>query len=137
MTAAAILSRLDMVKPTGEGRWIARCPAHDDRSPSLSIREADDGRVLLHCHCGCGAIDVLHAVGATWRDVFPEKIASDHRTRKAPPVPHKDILLALRHEAMVVLLCADAVIRKTITDGDTERLTLAVSRIETATRFAR
>ena len=35
-------------KPAGEGTWQAHCPAHDDRSPSLSIREAEDGRVLLH-----------------------------------------------------------------------------------------
>ena len=41
MTAATILDRLDGVRPTGDGRWIARCPAHDDRSPSLSIREAE------------------------------------------------------------------------------------------------
>lgn len=137
MTADTILQRLDMVKPTGDGRWIARCPAHDDRSPSLSIREADDGRVLLHCHCGCGAIDVLRAVGATWKDVFPEKIASNHRTRKAPPVPYRDVLIALRHESMVVLLCADAALRHALTPDDTARLTVAVSRIETATRITR
>jgi putative DNA primase/helicase len=33
--------------------WIARCPAHDDREPSLSIRDADDGKVLVRCHAGC------------------------------------------------------------------------------------
>ena len=35
------------------GGWTARCPAHDDRTPSLSIRDADNGRVLVHCHAGC------------------------------------------------------------------------------------
>ena len=33
--------------------WMAQCPAHDDRTPSLSIRDADDGQVLVHCHAGC------------------------------------------------------------------------------------
>jgi len=35
------------------GSWMARCPAHDDREPSLSIRDADDSKVLVHCHAGC------------------------------------------------------------------------------------
>ena len=52
MSADALLSRLDGVKKTGHGQWIARCPAHEDRSPSLSIAEKDD-RVLVHCHAGC------------------------------------------------------------------------------------
>jgi putative DNA primase/helicase len=45
--------------------WMARCPAHDDREPSLSIC-ADDSKVLLHCHAGCGqerVISVLRARG--------------------------------------------------------------------------
>jgi len=37
---------------TGAG-WVASCPAHDDRDPSLSIQDADDGKVLVHCHSGC------------------------------------------------------------------------------------
>ena len=35
------------------GSWMARCPAHDDRTPSLSIRDAGDGKVLVRCHAGC------------------------------------------------------------------------------------
>lgn len=57
--AARVLDRLDGVRPTGTGRWIAKCPAHPDRSPSLSIRETDDGRVLLHDHGGCDTENVL------------------------------------------------------------------------------
>ena len=33
--------------------WVVRCPAHDDRNPSLSISTGKDGKVLLHCHAGC------------------------------------------------------------------------------------
>jgi CHC2 zinc finger len=43
--------------------WMAKCPAHDDNNPSLSIREAD-GRVLLHCHAGCTQGDVIDALTA-------------------------------------------------------------------------
>ena len=137
MTAATILQRLDRVRETGPGRWIACCPAHDDRSPTLSIREIDD-RVLLHCFAGCGALEILHAVGASWADVFPERPAwKEQRTRKAPPVPYRDVLIALRHECMVVLLCADAALRRTLLEQDVERLTVAVGRIEAATRICR
>jgi len=52
MTAAQrLLDRLDGVKRVADGRWMAKCPAHEDKRPSLSIRETDDGRVLLHCYC--------------------------------------------------------------------------------------
>jgi putative DNA primase/helicase len=44
--------------------WMARCPAHDDRKPSLSIRDADDGKILLHCHAGCGQERVITALQA-------------------------------------------------------------------------
>ena len=43
-----LLDRLEAVRETGSSRWIARCPAHDDSSPSLAVRELDDGRILLH-----------------------------------------------------------------------------------------
>lgn len=46
-----LLDPLEKVKKTGTDRWIARCPAHADKSPSLSIRYADD-RILLHCFGG-------------------------------------------------------------------------------------
>lgn len=49
------------------GRWhgsygTARCPAHEDKSPSLSIKDGDDGRLLLHCHAGCVFRDVAEAI---------------------------------------------------------------------------
>jgi putative DNA primase/helicase len=48
-------------RPIG-GVWMARCPAHDDRTPSLSIRHADDGKVLVHCHAGCDQERVIAAL---------------------------------------------------------------------------
>lgn len=49
----------------------ARCPAHDDHKPSLSIGQGEDGRVLIHCHAGCSPADVLAAVGLRPADLFP------------------------------------------------------------------
>lgn len=68
-----VLSRLE--NPRGRSpKWSAKCPAHEDRSPSLSLKVLDDGRVLIHCHAGCSAPDVLAALGLSLADLFPEPI---------------------------------------------------------------
>ena len=68
-----VLERLAHVKKVGEGKYQARCPAHDDRTPSLTINEADDGKVLLRCWAGCETEAVVAALGLTWRDLFPPR----------------------------------------------------------------
>ena len=72
MSAEILVSRLQGVRPTGNNRWVAKCPAHSDRGPSLSITERD-GKLLFHCFAGCEADDVLGAVGLSWTDVLPER----------------------------------------------------------------
>ena len=56
-------------KRSGDG-WKAKCPAHDDRDPSLSIREGSDGRALIKCHAGCQTNDILAAIDLKPRDLF-------------------------------------------------------------------
>jgi DNA primase len=51
MNAESVLARLQGVKRNGSS-WMARCPAHEDKSPSLSVRD-ESGKVLLHCFAGC------------------------------------------------------------------------------------
>lgn len=60
MPAAEISFRLHGRK-SGAG-YVARCPAHDDHEPSLSLRDGDDGRVLAHCHAGCTQAAVIAAL---------------------------------------------------------------------------
>lgn len=69
--SARIIERLDKLSAAGENKWISRCPAHNDRNPSLSIRELDDGRVLIHCFAGCSATDVMSSIGLTLSDLYP------------------------------------------------------------------
>jgi hypothetical protein len=69
MTIDAFFQFLDGVKQTHRG-WQARCPAHGDRSPSLSIREAEDGRILLHCFAGCKAQEICDALHIPLRELF-------------------------------------------------------------------
>lgn len=64
-----VLDHLQGVRRTGAG-WMAKCPHHGDRQASLSVREADDGRVLLHCFAGCGNADVVASAGLSFPDLF-------------------------------------------------------------------
>src|SRR5215813_12485837 len=58
-------------KRNGKG-WIAKCPAHTDQKPSLSIGEGRNGCVLLKCHAGCTLDEIVAAAGKTERDLFNE-----------------------------------------------------------------
>jgi len=54
------------------GGWESTCPAHDDSTPSLSLRAGEDGRALLHCHAGCTPQSVLSALKLRAADLFAE-----------------------------------------------------------------
>jgi hypothetical protein len=58
---------------------MARCPAHQDKSPSLAVNEAED-RVLIHCFAGCETTDVTAAIGLNVADLFYKKLAGSDLT---------------------------------------------------------
>lgn len=76
MTLDEVLERFPNAEPSG-GSWKARCPAHDDQSPSLSISEGDDGKVLLCCHKGCTFEDICSSAGLNTRDLFPSSTSTE------------------------------------------------------------
>jgi putative DNA primase/helicase len=84
---ATLLARLDGVKPAGQDKWTAKCPAHDDRSPSLSIGIGDDGRVLVHCfaNAACTPEAIVEAVGLTLADLFVDDRSNASRPRIKMP----------------------------------------------------
>ena len=141
MSAAALLGRLDKVRQTGPGRWVARCPGHDDRGPSLSIRELEDGRVLLHDFGqGCAVADIVGAVGLTLADLFPPHLSppgpgKPHRERQ--PFHPRDILRILAFEGALVALAAhDLLAGRQPSPEEVERLHLAADRLDDAVRWA-
>lgn len=137
VVADALLSRLDGVRHTGEGRWIARCPAHDDRSPSLSIRELPDGRVLLHDFAGCGVESVLGALGLEFDALYPERPLGDHLPRERRPFNPHDVLAALADEALFVAVASANLGQGVeLSSGDRERLLVAAERIGAARSLA-
>ena len=133
MSADVLLAKLDGVRQTGQGRWLAKCPAHADRSPSLSIRELADGRTLCHCHAGCAVVEVLQAVGLGFDALFPAR-ALDHRVRRErDPFNARDVLFALADETQVAAIVAARVAYGYDVDfREIDRLMTAVARIATA-----
>jgi hypothetical protein len=133
MTVGALLSRLEKVKPSGKQRWQARCPAHADKGPSLSIRETDDGRVLVHCFAGCSVHEIVQAVGIELSDLFPPRDDGQHYRPERRPFPATDALRAIGFEALVVCAAAAALATgEPLSAVDRERLLQAGERIQSA-----
>ena len=86
MTATDLLSALDGVRSRGSGKWSAKCPAHSDHSPSLSITEGKKA-VLLKCWAGCSLGAITSAMNLTIKDLFYDApdthTATETRRRRA------------------------------------------------------
>jgi len=128
------LSRLQKVHGRN-GRWTACCPAHGDKSPSLAVRELDDGRILVKCFAGCSAEEIVSSVGMHLTDLFPpDNDSLAYRVKPAKPERRpfypSDLLKITRFEALVVALVARDITRgKNVSEGDLERLNVAFERI--------
>jgi len=116
---------------------MARCPAHDDRSPSLSIRETNDGTILLKCFAGCGAADVVAAVGLTLADLFPAPLSHHRPAQRRRKIPAYKVLDAVSH-ALTVVTLADSDLRrgKPLSDDDREAVDRALALLTEARRQA-
>jgi hypothetical protein len=135
MNPKDILNRLSQVRGRGES-WTARCPAHDDKSPSLAIRFKPDGRVLMHCFGGCAVDDVLGAIGLDINDLFDDGPVQRGDQVK-PAFYATDLLRIISVESLIVALSAiDMSNGKPLSPDDLERLKLAAERILEATRYA-
>lgn len=137
MSIENLLSKLDKVKRTGAGRYVALCPAHADKSPSLSVRELDDGRILIHCFSGCDVHSVLAAAGASMSDLFPEREQTYQAKGEGRPFPAADVLRCIAFEAMLVAVAAaNLMTGMPFSQADRDRVFLAASRIQSALRAA-
>ena len=137
MSADILLGRLDGVRRVAPARWVARCPAHEDRTPSLSIRELDDGRVLVHDFGGCSVEEVLGAVGLEMSDLFPER-PIDYARRERRPFNSGDVLEAVIAEVRIAAVAASNIAQgAALSPTDHERLMVAAERLQEAGRLVR
>ncbi len=78
MQAETLLRRLDGVREMGQGKWQARCPAHNDNRASLSIGAGDNGGVILKCHANCETTAIVDALGLKMSDLMAERNGNGH-----------------------------------------------------------
>lgn len=133
MTGAELVQRLEGVRDRGHGRWVAKCPAHQDKSPSLSVRELDDGTVLLHDFGGCDPLSIVQAIGVEFADLFPARHIRRIEPSDRPRLSASEALAALDHEAAVVAIVgADFLEHREIDEPTWQRLAVAVRKISDA-----
>jgi len=139
--AENLIQRLAKVRGRN-GSWTACCPAHDDKGPSLAVRELPDGRVLVHCFAGCETESVLGAVGMDMTDLFPpeekRRQYTDHGKPSVKPAFYaSDLMRVIAFEALVVQIVAfDIAAGKRPSEEDRQRMMVAYQRIDEAMRYA-
>lgn len=128
--AHQLLDRLEKVRQTGPDSWSARCPSHQDRSNSLSIRETE-GKVLVHCFAGCSVHEVVGAVGLQLQDLFPPRESTGKPLRQ--PFPAMSALRALTHDAATCLAASRTLQRgEALGHRDHQALAAAAGRFASA-----
>ena len=144
MTAPELLSRLNGVRSRGTGKWSARCPSHQDRSPSLSIGEGAD-RILLHCFALCEKRDIVAALGLTMADLFFDAPTPHGQRPTSKPVKVDHVALAFRFElaaldrrlrATRVMQAATSFPVDGLDDTELDQLMTAVARAHSDTERA-
>lgn len=130
-----LLVRLEGARQTAAFQYVAKCPAHDDGSPSLSVRDLGD-RVLIHCFAGCEPGEVMTAAGLSLADLFVQR--EEHG-----PTPRRErwdaraLLKLLRTEVDVVLIAANDIAEdRPLESDDYERLRMAAGRIARVAEIA-
>ncbi len=135
------LSHLDGVHKSGNG-YRAKCPAHGgDNDSILSIREAENGGLLIHCWHGCETKEVLDSIGLTWADIMPERL-----THHAPPekvrkwredATHRDWTASMKdalYECYIVQITGEVEANgEQLSSKWRDRRKLAIKRIESVT----
>ena len=124
MNAQDVLDRLEKVTGS-KGKWMACCPAHQDKSPSLAVTEADD-RVLVHCFTGCDTQDVTAAIGLNVADLFYNKLAGAEMTERKRQ-RFEEVLKSERIQ--VAIINAVEKVERPLTNHERDRRSLGQQRI--------
>jgi hypothetical protein len=114
MRLERFIELLDGVRSRSRG-YLARCPAHADRTPSLSIRAGEDDKILLKCFAGCEAEDICRSLGLTLADLFPSLHAPRHKRiakqRIHRPLHWRTLAARLEDHAMSRWLRSESVLK--------------------------
>lgn len=138
MTLEQFVSRLEGVKPTRQG-YLARCPAHQDTSPSLTVKDGERSNIVLHCFAGCRPSEVCASLGISLKDLFDDEEGLPRARAPKPwrPSPRPELAQAFDLFALDLRLASERILRAarhcadcdTWTDADRD---LAMSAVERA-----
>lgn len=134
MSIQQVLSRLEKVRHGTAGCYSACCPAHDDKSPSMHVRELEDGRILINCKAGCSPNEILSAIGLTFSDLFPEKLGEFKREKR--PFPAIDVLRLISKEAILISASIQTQRNRALTNQEQERVIRASEIIQRSLQSA-
>ena len=125
----ALLSRLDKVKPNGNGKWQALCPAHPDKSPSLGVKLTDDGKILIHCFAGCHVRDIVDAMGIQLLDLMPDDTTYT-KNIKPPRFNRHELFDLVAYESIILSLAIRQLLNyEDLNQADLSRVVLAEETI--------
>jgi len=102
----SLLNQLSKVKKIGQDRYVACCPSHNDKSPSLAIRN-DNGKILLRCFAGCTTYEIVSAIGLNLSDLFPPSDNPKYENRSRNGFSAWQLLHALKTDLVRLLIIAN------------------------------
>ena len=125
------LARLTKVRTSGSNKFMACCPAHEDKTPSLSISFNNEG-IAIHCFAGCEKENILDAIGLDFTDLFfSEKVPYTKTQRKQ--FDAIEILRLMSKEATLVTIAATLTKQgKSLSNDDMKQLKEAEQRLYNA-----
>jgi len=134
MNIEQLITRFEKLRRTGDGKWIACCPAHQDKNPSLSIKHTDDGKILIHCFAGCEVDAIVSAVGLTLADLMPDN--PTYKKGSKPPKFNKyELFDRLTYESIILCLAIRQLINnKLLSPNDQKRVLKAEETINDIAR---
>ncbi len=131
MNIEQLITRLEKLRRTGEGKWLACCPAHQDKSPSLAIKQTEDGKILIHCFAGCEVDAIVSSVGLTLADLMPDTDNPEYKKGSKPPKFNKyELFDRLAYESIILCLAIRQLINnKPLSSDDKQRVLKAEETI--------
>jgi hypothetical protein len=125
-----LLSRVHKLKKTGDGKWLACCPAHDDKSPSLAIKLADD-RILIHCFAGCDISAIVSTLELELSDLMPESKRHSRPDNKRPKFNKSEMFDRIVEESAILIVAIRQIFKGApLNDNDMARVVKAEGIID-------
>jgi len=119
-----ILAALDRVRSTGTDKWVALCPCHDEKTPSLNISIASNGNVMIYCFgCGANGLEVYRTLGLNLDELFGgKKLESNYIPQEIRTSHDLETVVTILHQC-------DLDNKKPISLIDRRRNRLAIARL--------